>query len=57
MTIETATYGYEILTSEFRADRQITVLEMKKPRGKKVYLAVANMTADGKVSKLSVING
>lgn len=56
MTIETATQGYAILTADFRAERNIMVLEMKKPRGKKVYLAVATMNGE-KVSKLSIING
>lgn len=45
------TYGYEILTETVEPakcdGRQVRVIEMKKPKGRKKYIAIFQETLDG----------
>lgn len=57
--IDYITYGYNILKVTVQpamvSDRQVRVIEMKKPRGKKTILAVIQETMEGVYCSHSVI--
>ena len=57
--IDYITYGYNILKVTVQpamvSDRQVRVIEMKKPRGKKTVLAVIQETLEGAYCSHSVI--
>lgn len=57
--IDYITWGYNILNVTIQpamvSDRQVRVIEMKKPRGRKTVLAVIQETLEGAYCSHSVI--
>lgn len=59
MSIASITYGYNVIKNEVQAamvsDRQVRVIQMKRPRGRAIIMAVIQETLEGVYCSHSII--